>query len=804
MVYGCGGGSAPPVKTLTSIAIRPQNPSVAVGATAQFSAQGTFSDGTTADVTSQVTWTSADSTVASISGDGEAKGLAVGRPTITATSRSLSSSTRLIIVSQQANLVPRFGYVANMQDGTLSAFVVDTVSGRLRHQGYQLTGQSPSGVWVEPRGEYVYVANSNSNTISAFRSDTAGNLSVVPGAPFADPGNPLAIVVDPSGSFAYTANSGGQSIGAYAIDAATGALTAISGSPFGSGLGPTALTIDPTGRFLYCASSNPDGVLGFAIDPASGALSALSGSPFSAGTNPFGVALNATGSTLYVANSGSANVSVFSVDPASGALTIVAGSPFATGGGTEISGITVSPDGRTIYVANFGSSNVSALKVESGGTLSPVAGSPFVVDSSPRGVLIDPTGKFMYVPALSACEVEIFAIAADGSLSAVNRIRTRQQAAAIAFSYGGAAVTTTPKFAYATNLGSNTVSAFAVSGADGSLTPAGAGSFPTGAQPFGVASDPRGRFVYVSNGQNPLTGTYEQSISGFTVNVDGTLAGMTGSPFPAGRGTTGLTVESSGRFLYAANFYDQSLSAYTLDPSTGALTEIAGSPFPTGIEPVSVVADPGGRFLYVANQNGNCNNPVTANCSITEFRINPNDGSLTEIGRATQGGVEPSGLAADATGQFLYLANQTLGVLSAYSINAIDGTLTYLNSTTPPPSSAAVSVIVDPTSAFAVADIEVIGGGVSVNSFAIESPTGMLATNPAVSVPGGPTLFYMTMDPSGQYVYAADQGTSPTFQDGKVWAYKLDKSTGALTLVNGAPFLAGHSTISVAVTGQTQ
>jgi 6-phosphogluconolactonase (cycloisomerase 2 family) len=563
--------------------------------------------------------------------------------------------------------------------------------------------------------------------------------------------------------------------------------------------------VDATGKFLYCASSNPDEVLAFAIDPASGALTAVSGSPFHAGINPFGLALNPAGDQLYVANAGSADVSVYTVNPTSGTLTEVAGSPFATGGGQEISGVAVSPDGKTVYVANFGSTNVSALTVGSGGALSPVAGSPFAVDSSPRGVLIDPSGKFAYVPALSACEVEIFAIAADGSLAVRNRIRTRQQAAAIAFSFGSAAVSTTPKFAYATNLGSNTVSAFTVSGTDGSLTPSGAGAFPTGAEPFGVAADPTGRFVYVSNGQNPITGNYEQSISGFTANADGTLAGMAGSPFPAGRGTAGLTVEPSGRFLYATNFYDETLSAYTVNQSTGALTAITGSPFPTGIEPVSVVADPGGRFLYVANQNGNCNNPTTANCAITEYRIDPTDGSLTEIGRATQGGVEPSGLAADPTGKFLYLANQTLGIVSSYSINAIDGTLTYLNSTPPPPSSAAVSVVVDPAGAYAFSDIWFSNiGTFHVEAFAIDASTGALGTSPSASVTGGSSLFYMAMDPSGQYIYVPDKGTTPNFADGQVWAYKVDKATGSFTLVNGAPFPAGHTTISVTVTGETQ
>ena len=58
-------GVTSPVDTLTvtaamlsSIALTPASPSVAKGLTEQFTATGTYSDGTTSDLTSQVTWAS--------------------------------------------------------------------------------------------------------------------------------------------------------------------------------------------------------------------------------------------------------------------------------------------------------------------------------------------------------------------------------------------------------------------------------------------------------------------------------------------------------------------------------------------------------------------------------------------------------------------------------------------------------------------------------------------------------------------------------------------------------------------------
>jgi hypothetical protein len=51
--------------TLTSLAIGPQNLSLAPTATQQMQATGTFSDGSTSDVTGKSTWTSSDESVAS-------------------------------------------------------------------------------------------------------------------------------------------------------------------------------------------------------------------------------------------------------------------------------------------------------------------------------------------------------------------------------------------------------------------------------------------------------------------------------------------------------------------------------------------------------------------------------------------------------------------------------------------------------------------------------------------------------------------------------------------------------------------
>jgi len=82
---------------LVSINVLPANSTLAVGTTEQFSASGVYSDGSTKDVTSIVTWGSADSTIATITTGGTAYAAQVGNTSITATSGSASGSAELVV-----------------------------------------------------------------------------------------------------------------------------------------------------------------------------------------------------------------------------------------------------------------------------------------------------------------------------------------------------------------------------------------------------------------------------------------------------------------------------------------------------------------------------------------------------------------------------------------------------------------------------------------------------------------------------------------------------------------------------------
>jgi hypothetical protein len=83
--------------SLVSIAVTPKNQSIAQGVTQQFAATGTFSDGSTQDLTGEVSWASDTSAVATIASNGVATGVAPGNATISATLGSIQGSTVLTV-----------------------------------------------------------------------------------------------------------------------------------------------------------------------------------------------------------------------------------------------------------------------------------------------------------------------------------------------------------------------------------------------------------------------------------------------------------------------------------------------------------------------------------------------------------------------------------------------------------------------------------------------------------------------------------------------------------------------------------
>jgi DNA-binding beta-propeller fold protein YncE len=176
-----------------------------------------------------------------------------------------------------------------------------------------------------------------------------------------------------------------------------------------------------------------------------------------------------------------------------------------------------------------------------------------------------------------------------------------------------------------------------------------------------------------------------------------------------------VVCSSAGRFAYAANAGDNTISAYSIDPTTGALTAL-GTPVATGTSPYAITGSPDRKHLYVVNQLSN---------DISVYAVNATTGALTPIsGSPFAAGTDPQALAFAPSGAYLYVANRGSDNLSAYAVDTSSGALTLLPTPTYPTGSGPSAVLVEPSGN--VVYVANNGGSNNVSTFLITAGTGEL------------------------------------------------------------------------------
>ena len=105
---------------LSSIVVTPATASIATGSTQNYVATGTYSDGSSANITTTVSWTSGTTIVATILPTGIATGVAPGTATITATSAGKTANAALTVTTIVVPPVP----TAGLNLGTAANFAV--------------------------------------------------------------------------------------------------------------------------------------------------------------------------------------------------------------------------------------------------------------------------------------------------------------------------------------------------------------------------------------------------------------------------------------------------------------------------------------------------------------------------------------------------------------------------------------------------------------------------------------------------------------------------------------------------------
>jgi uncharacterized protein YjdB len=108
--------------TLKSIAVTPATAVLAPASLLSYTATGTFSDGSTANVTDAVTWSSSATNVASISTFGQVTGQSAGTATITAQQGSVSGTAALVVESSALTALQVTPATATVAEQTATQF----------------------------------------------------------------------------------------------------------------------------------------------------------------------------------------------------------------------------------------------------------------------------------------------------------------------------------------------------------------------------------------------------------------------------------------------------------------------------------------------------------------------------------------------------------------------------------------------------------------------------------------------------------------------------------------------------------
>ncbi len=316
----------------------------------------------------------------------------------------------------------------------------------------------------------------------------------------------------------------------------------------------------------------------------------------------------------------------------------------------------------------------------------------------------------------------------------------------------------------------------------------------TGAvDPQAISVDPAGKFAYVASaGCNGGTGG---NVSMYT--IDPTTGVLTSIGPPASTNdiaTDSVTIDPLGKFAYVANegFYatDGSVSAYSIDPTTGALTSTSGGI--NGNSPqfccfTAVAVHPSDKFAYVANGD-------SFPRSVSMYTVNAANGALTYFGTIAAEGF-PTSVVVHPSGQFVYVAAETdsgtpgPGSVSMYAINATTGALTSLGSIatgTMIAESSSSSIVVDPTGAFAYVTNS---GSNDISMYTVNASTGVLTSIGTIAA--GVQPISVAVDPSGKFAYVANSGSND------ISMYTINATTGGLTSIG--TILTEQSPTSIAV-----
>jgi 6-phosphogluconolactonase (cycloisomerase 2 family) len=377
---------------------------------------------------------------------------------------------------------------------------------------------------------YMWVLGQQYNQIAGFKvDDYSGNLTQIPGSPFASNGAvPVSLVIKSGGRYVYVINQGtcpvagcgtgtniGQSIALYSVGG-DGTLT-FQQSYVSQGYVSEWAQMDASGTYLYV------------LDKYSPGLNASSGLYNAANTD------------------GNGAITTFVADANTGRLTLVTNSqtqksgvntPFWEVGPSPIMSKSL---GSCLYTVNSGTTN---------GTQSIT---PFSIGTG--GQLVFTTTGNIIISSTTSKPTNITSI--NGSVGLV----------------------------FLTDAANNVLYGYATTGTCGlsALNGGTTANIPGTSDPVYSIIDSTGKYLFVLNNSttSTLITTPFSSISAFFISpINQELQPITGAPYTVGSGPVCVAEDPSNQYIYTSNRNDGTVTGKALNATTGELSDLSkGSTF---------------------------------------------------------------------------------------------------------------------------------------------------------------------------------------------------------------------------------
>ncbi len=347
----------------------------------------------------------------------------------------------------------------------------------------------------------------------------------------------------------------------------------------------------------------------------------------------------------------------------------------------------------------------------------------------------------LFVAAQADSSVSRFQVQANGQLTAQGPKAVTGSAPA------SMAIAPTGEFAFVANSqcvngnqNCNSISRYTI-GVDGALTQL-VGPQGVGLNPVALALNPAGSLLFVANRDSNTVSVFSIQLNGAQIGStlpDGTLTQVSGSPFLAGTGPVALAVAPAGNFLYVVNGVSNDISAFSIS-SKGVLTPVLGSPFAgtNAVVPAGIGIAPSGNFVYVSNFGSNNVSAFTActNVNLITSTCPIADGRLVEISSSPfVADLGPGPMAITPRGSYLYVADTSSDQISIFFVDINSGTLKPTLPPTMPTGPGPVALSIHPTGQW-LYTANYSAGTVSV--FGLSGETGLLTAQGTVTTRGQP------------------------------------------------------------------